>query len=235
MIPTADKLHLGCGLTTPHGWVNLDGSWNAWFAKHPRLRNFIRLLHILPASQLDIAWTPDVFIHDVRKGLPFPDNSFTVIYGSHFLEHLYLREAQRLLGECCRVLKPGGVLRMVVPDLRSILLEYTSQKSSDSVQHDEFIPSGDRVNNRLMLRYADPPQGNLLYRLYNALNDFSTHKWMYDQESLTFHLRNAGFVEVEAMAFRVSRIQEIDQVEEADRAEIRRGICIEGIKPYAIG
>lgn len=229
------RLHLGCGLNTPEGWINLDGSWNAWLAKHPSLRRLVKALRLLPPSQLDIPWSPDIFIHDVRKPLPFPDNAFSAIYASHLLEHLYLEEGKRLLKECFRVLKPGGVLRMVVPDLQAIVLEYMGEKPfGDSHESDDAMSRADRLNKRLGLRSPEPPSGNILYRLYTALKDFHSHKWMYDAESLIGYFKWAGFVEVQEMPFHRSRIEGIEEVEEASRVLNGAGVCVEGIKPATV-
>ncbi len=227
MIPNSDKLHLGCGLTTPRSWINLDGSWNAWFAKHPRLRRAIRAVPILPSSQLDIPWSPDILIHDVRKGLPFPDNSLSAIYSSHFLEHLYMREADALLEECFRVLRPGGVIRMVVPDLRAILSDYDGHAAATS---NGDAPQADITVRKLLLRRQDPPRGNFIYRIYNSFNDFQIHKWMYDADSLAFHIRRAGFVDVGEMKYLESRIPQIEEIEHADRV-LNGGLVVEGVKP----
>src|SRR5580693_8409481 len=86
------KLHLGCGLVQPEGWINLDGSWNAWLARYPALRAVIRALGLVSRSQLDIEWGRDTLVHDVRKPLPFADGSIAAIYSSHLLEHLYADE-----------------------------------------------------------------------------------------------------------------------------------------------
>ncbi len=67
---------------------------------------------------------PGVIKHDLRRGLPFPDASFDVAYGSHVLEHLEPGAAAQLLRECHRVLKPGGIARIVVPDLEAIARLY---------------------------------------------------------------------------------------------------------------
>lgn len=232
MSMTYDKLHLGCGLTTPDGWVNLDGSWNAWFAKHPRLRGVIRRFHLLPASQLDIPWSPDILIHDVRKGLPFADNSMRAIYGAHFLEHLYRNEADALLRECYRILKPRGIVRMVVPDLESILGEYGGETPFGELSAQrQDLPPAEIVNQRLLLRDPEAPNGSLPYRLYNALNDFTTHKWMYDGAALEYHFAQAGFVDVGTRKYLDSGIKEIAEVEEASRVVNGAGVCVEGYKP----
>ncbi len=55
-------------------------------------------------------------VYDVEKGrgLPFPDNSFDIVYNKSFLEHL--RQPDKFLNEARRVLKPGGMLLCLVPD-----------------------------------------------------------------------------------------------------------------------
>jgi predicted SAM-dependent methyltransferase len=226
MTAPASKLHLGCGENVVEGWINVDGSWNARLAKHPYLRKAVRILPILPKRQFDIPWSPNIFIHDVRKSLPFQDSTFTAIYASHLLEHLYLDEGQRLLGECFRVLSPGGVLRMVVPDLRALVLEYVS--SDQPRQRDR----ADILVRRLLLRDPHSPKGNLLYRLYNSLLDFHSHKWMYDAQSLTMRFTEAGLVDVEEKQLNESRISGIASIEKPDRVLDGEGICVEGIKPH---
>ncbi|MGH8678073.1 MAG: class I SAM-dependent methyltransferase, partial [Burkholderiales bacterium] len=89
-------LNFGCGATFHPAWVNLDSS---------------------PVS-------PQVIRHDLREPFPFPANSFDGVYGSHVLEHLEPDAAIRLLKECHRVLKPGGIVRVVVPDLEVIARLY---------------------------------------------------------------------------------------------------------------
>lgn len=61
---------------------------------------------------------------NVLKGLPFLDNSFDVVYSSHFLEHLTREQADFILKEIFRTLKKGGIIRIVVPDLENICREY---------------------------------------------------------------------------------------------------------------
>ncbi len=89
-------LNLGCGQRFNPDWVNLD-------------------LH--PTS-------PSVQKWDLQKDLPFPDESFDVVYHSHVLEHFSRAEGVQLLARCWRVLKPNGVIRVVVPDLERIARQY---------------------------------------------------------------------------------------------------------------
>jgi predicted SAM-dependent methyltransferase len=228
------RLHLGCGLETPRGWINLDGSWNARFAKWPRIRRALSRAGVLPRGHAQIAWSPSIVTHDVRKPLPFGTETFDAVYASHLLEHLYLEEARRLLSECYRVLKPGGVLRMVVPDLHAIIREYTEGvrfgTEADAIPADT---SADLLNHRLILRTPAPHGGGLLHRLYSAFTEFHLHKWMYDGDSLSHYFRESGFSEVSQRGFRESRIPGIEDVELPGRVLHGIGVCVEGIKPIA--
>lgn len=89
-------LNLGCGSALHPEWINLDSA----------------------------ATAPGVIAHDLRCGLPFPPDSFDAAYGSHVLEHLEPDAAARLLRECHRILRPGGILRIVVPNLEVIARLY---------------------------------------------------------------------------------------------------------------
>jgi predicted SAM-dependent methyltransferase len=89
-------LNLGCGACFHPDWVNVD------FA--PRDHNVIR--------------------HDLRRPLPFADANFEVVYHSHVLEHFSRAFAPVFLKECHRVLKPGGIVRVVVPDLETMIRLY---------------------------------------------------------------------------------------------------------------
>jgi predicted SAM-dependent methyltransferase len=91
-------LNIGCGNTYHHAWVNID---------------------VEPVS-------PDIRRHDAGMLLPFEDNSYDACYCSHVLEHLYCNDALFLLKEIYRILKPGGIVRVVVPDLEDIVRTYLS-------------------------------------------------------------------------------------------------------------
>lgn len=227
-----NRLHLGCGLTTPSGWINIDGSWNARLAKHPALRRIAHSLHLISADKLSVPWNSAIFIHDVRNPLPFPADSAEVVYSSHLLEHLYFEEAGELVRECFRVLAPGGVLRIVVPDLRAIIREYLGDGriGGPSAESDALRPA-DRLNHRLLMRPPAPPKANCLYRVYTAWKDFHQHKWMYDADSLKALFESSGFTAVQEMSLHQSRITDIENVEQPSRIANGEGICVEGVKP----
>ncbi|HMO33792.1 MAG TPA: methyltransferase domain-containing protein [Saprospiraceae bacterium] len=89
-------LNLGCGNKYHSQWVNIDMVSNS----------------------------KDVIAVNLLEGIPYPDNSFDVIYHSQVLEHIPKEKAHAFLSECYRVLKPNGILRVVLPDLESIVSEY---------------------------------------------------------------------------------------------------------------
>lgn len=226
------RLNLGCGLLAPPGWVNVDGSWNARLAKHPFIRRTLSSLRILPPGKMEIPWSPGIFIHNVRKPLPFPDGSASAIYASHVLEHLYFQEARKLFLESLRVLAGGGVLRVVVPDLRAIVEEYLGERPFGPLS-DEMaaLPPADRLNQRLLMRAPEPSSSNLFYRIYEAWQDFHSHKWMYDRDSLVTLFHSTGFVNVQPKECHVSCIDNIHAVEDKSRILNGAGICVEGIRP----
>jgi len=230
MPPTPDKLHLGCGLVSPTGWLNVDGSWNAKLAKRPMIRKALVTLGVVGQEALDVGWSRDLFIHDVRKPLPWPDGSFRAVYTSHLLEHLYFETARTLLRECRRVLKPGGVLRVVVPDLEDIVRAYGERRRHPSGQQpsEAHLP-GHEVCARLMMRPRAGPRGNFLRRYYNATADFHTHKWMWDAESLAAEMTLAGFKDCRRRECFDSAIDDIKTIEKADRV-VNGGLAVEGVR-----
>jgi SAM-dependent methyltransferase len=233
VVNTPSKLHLGCGLNAVDGWLNVDGSWNARLAKLPWLRRAMATVGLISKEAAAVPWRRDLRILDVREALPFPASSFEAVYASHLLEHLFLADAQRLLRECFRVLRPGGVIRIVVPDLRPIVQEYLGERPFHNSDEFAAMAPADRMNRRLHFRNPNPPRGNVVLRVYAALTDFQTHKWMYDATSLVGHLRVAGFDDVEQRDFRVSRISDIDRIEHPARVLRGEGVCVEGLKPVA--
>ncbi len=106
-----ELLNIGCGTRFHPSWTNVD----------------------------QVSTCPSVQACDIRKGLPFPDNYFDACYSSHVLEHLLPRDAHHLIAECFRVLKPQGVIRVVVPDLHDIAARYLTsfEQAVDGVSRAE--------------------------------------------------------------------------------------------------
>ena len=81
----------------------------------------------------------DVRTYNILKGLPFEDNSVDAIFSSCMLEHFTLEQALAHCKECHRVLKKGGIIRIVVPDLEDVCREYL--RVLDFVRKDEVWDS----------------------------------------------------------------------------------------------
>jgi SAM-dependent methyltransferase len=192
------RLHLGCGPCTPAGWVNVDYALGARLARIAVLRP---LLRALPLFHID--WSRSIVLHDLRRPLPWADASASAIYSSHTLEHLSVDDGARFLRECNRVLAPGGVIRIVVPDLRVILSDY--EKGS--------FPAVDLLE-RLGVSSQMPGDGRLR-RLLAPYVRFP-HRCMYDAHSLIEAMRGAG-LDARLQPPQISRIPEVDAVESEAR------------------
>ena len=222
MIPTSDHLHLGCGQTAAAGWLNVDGSWQVALARRPVLKRLLVVTRVLPRSQAEIPWDRHVVRLNLTGSLPFPDDSFRAVYSSHTLEHLYRNDARAVLQECHRVLKRGGVCRIVVPDLESIVRRYICARESGQPE----------AANRLMgeLRVHDEARRTGPIGLYYRLTAFHQHKWMYDAASLSRMFVDAGFRDVHQAEYLKSGITRIAEVEHAGRILDGQGVAIEGRK-----
>ena len=213
-------LHIGCGPVVGPSWVNLDGDlavligllrrkyrwiddkgkWLAWFGHHKILRRVFTVLMLQYEYWLNRTQLP-ILIHDIRHPLPFPDESFQACYSSHVLEHLYRQDALKLLQETSRVLVSGGILRVVVPDLRAIVERYinTPEGSLD-------IPPAEKLNTELLYHRPLGPQGPFWQRIRELNNEFHTHKWMYDFESLSYIVKQAGYIDIQERDYLDSQI-----------------------------
>jgi SAM-dependent methyltransferase len=226
------RLHLGCGLVTPPDWLNVDGSWNARLGKYPRLRRALVTGRLIPNRSTAVAWNEDICVLDVRRPLPWPADTFDAVYASHLLEHLYRDQAVLLLQECLRVIVPGGVIRLVVPDLEHIIRSYLEHRESFmSNDGSATWAPADEFMRRLLMKEPNAPHGNVIHQVYSRLLDFHSHKWMYDAQSLRNCMQYTGFVNVEQRGYLDSHIVGVEAVEQASRVLEGAGICIEGIKP----
>jgi predicted SAM-dependent methyltransferase len=154
------KLHIGCGGHHLKDWINLDN-------------------HPAPLTT-NLDW-----------GLPLPTGSTRFVFLSHLLEHLfYPAQSHRLLDEIHRVLMPGGVVRIVVPDIEQCLRAYADGDESffrDRRHHWSWLPE-DATPLESFLAYAGAgPTPEYL---------FEHHKFGYDFETLKRCLERAGFVRV---------------------------------------
>ncbi|MEO5339256.1 MAG: methyltransferase domain-containing protein [Magnetococcus sp. MYC-9] len=208
-----DQLHLGCGRFAPEGWLNTDGSWHVWLARWPFLKKMALWTGILPRVHKQQPWPVSILHLNLRRPLPFPDNRFTAVYASHVLEHLYRSEALSLLQELRRCCRPGGIVRMAVPNLAYHVESYRQGVISPRAPGNS---PADTLMHRLHMRSAAPAESGFWpLKWYHLLLDFNSHKWCYDRESLLVLFREAGFAHPEERAVLDSRIPAIDRIEMA--------------------
>jgi len=174
--PGEVKVNFGCGMEVEDGWYNVDAGPTALLGS--RKFTFInKILYGISGTSVHYTFERynriikeiGLYFHDLRRGLPFNDNSVDVIYHSHFLEHLYKEDAEKFLKECYRILKPGGLMRVVVPDLEVVL---------------EMFKDGDKE--KILESYFFKP--------YEYI--FSGHKYMYDFAMLKKELDGVVFKEI---------------------------------------
>lgn len=218
MQATGVYVNVGCGLVAPSDWINLDGSFSALLGSHPFLERVTRRITGLNKA----AWPSGIRHWEARNRLPFGDSTVDGLYASHFLEHLSRWGAETFLAECRRVLRPGGVLRIVVPDLQSIAEEYIQTKSNGHAEAaaDTFLYA--------LACCPSPDNSVWLIRKLRARKQFNVHKWMYDETSLSARMRAAGFTDVRRRGFMESAIGRVRTVER--EISFVRGLCVEGEK-----
>lgn len=192
------RLNLGCGPKTPSGWINVDYFIGARLMKNPLLRWIFRKTGIVKMD-----WSPEIYIHDLRRPLPWSNDSVDAVYSSHTLEHLSKEAGAHLLTECYRTLKPGGVIRIVVPDLKAFVEQYLEGRFSSR----DFIES---------LGVGTTEQGDGLLKTFLAPYVRFPHRCMYDPKSLVETLREIGF-QAELRKPFDSGIDGIAAIEDEDR------------------
>jgi predicted SAM-dependent methyltransferase len=137
-------------------------------------------------TTLDIAPGCDLYCN-LAKGIPFPDCSVQNVYSSHFFEHLTYAQTQILLGECLRVMVPGGRFSICVPNARIYLEAYVRGQVLDEQQLFKYELA---CNHTTRIDYVN-------YIAY--MNE--DHKYMFDEENLLYLLQNRGFKQVRIREF----------------------------------
>lgn len=154
------KLHLGCGNKFIKGYVHIDA---------------IDFPHVDHVSAID--------------NLSFiEENSVELIYACHVLEHFKRRDVSKVLKEWNRVLTPGGILRLAVPNFEKICEVYTVSKNLDLV--------------------IGPLFGGQNY-LYNI------HYNIFDLKSINEYLSKSGFKDIREYDWRKTDHSDVDDYSQA--------------------
>lgn len=214
--------NLGCGTKTSPRCINVDWSPYLRIAKNPLARLLAPLL-VRGERRQKLRGLPEgIVVHDLRKGVPAADGSADVVYHSHVLEHIDRSDAPAFLADIHRALKPGGIHRVVVPDMEFLARRYLEHLEScdddpgRAREHDAHLGSiieqmvrreaFGTSQQRPMRRWVE----NLL--LGDARRRGETHQWMYDRVSLAELLREVGFEDVQQLAFDRSSIPDWDAI-----------------------
>ncbi len=206
-LPDGPKLNLGCGPVQPEGWVNIDGSNRAFLAsKFNWLDNLLVKLNIIPSTEFNRRTK----YRNLFKGLPYPDNSAAGIYAGELWEHFEYQDAFALTAECCRVLKPQGVLRVCVPDGPTYWGKYMRIHEEERAK-----PRGNRDVQRLR-NYVQLHFNEICTRKIYLRSMGHKHKWQFDEVQLIEMFECNNFANVERMTYHQSRIPDIDKLERSD-------------------
>lgn len=173
------RLHLGCGSHILQGWANVD---------------------------LGDGRNSDVIRFDLLTPWPVESSSIDFIFSEHLIEHFSRNDAQRLLHECARALRPGGILRISTPDLRAIAETYLSGAVIDWI--DPAVDWTPRTPAEMI----------------NGLMHEWGHQFLYDFEALETLLREAGATAVLRCAWRESSHPELGGLE---RREFHHDLIVE--------
>lgn len=179
------KLHYGCGSRILPGWINIDATYTAG---------------------VDLQM-------DLRTPLPLRDNSTRFIFAEHVLEHMDPRaDLPRVLNEFHRVLKPGGVVRIIVPDLA----KYCDAYVRSDLEWFRYVIPGTPLRSQAI----------------NDVFNLHFHRHVHDFESLAGRLRDAGFGLIAQTDYAVSRFPELCLDLQAP-SRIRESLCVEATKDGA--
>ena len=150
-------LDIGCGPNTSMEFVNLDYHWT---------------------PNIDVCWDLSL------KKLPFEENQFEGIFSEHCLEHVSFEVTSTILKECFRILKPSGVLRIIVPDGEIYCDLYIRKKKGEQV----------------MLPYEEAGYISPMHRINGIFRKYG-HQFIYDFETLSILLKNVGFSQISKVSF----------------------------------
>lgn len=158
------QILLGCGSHPLPGWVNCDFCRNRF-------------------SRPDLCF-------DLCKRFPFADASAAIVHSEHVLEHIaYPGDAMHVLAESMRVLEPGGVFSVGVPDPGWVLPAYVN---GGECGYFEWFHGASG---------APAPLRTRMEAVNYLFHQGGEHRFIYDEETLAALLRHAGFANVRRRAF----------------------------------
>ena len=175
-------------------------------------RNSVRKLQIGTGANLLPGWlnttlypfTPGSVFLDASQAFPIPDNSFDYVFSEHVIEHLEFEQAEWMLKESCRILRPGGRIRIATPDLRQIIALYTQPEQEEQQTYIRWIMDTFR-----------PQIGE--YNPAQAINQSFhgwRHKFIYDEDTLVQSMVSAGFTDIKRVEPDESEYEHLRAIEQ---------------------
>ena len=160
------KLNLGSGHWKLPGWLNVD---------------------------LDFGSMPGVCA-DLATVLPFRDASVDLMHSEDFIDQLELEQARVFLDECHRILKPGGVIRILTPDLEKLAQLYLHDPETLQSLWKEHV--------------GVPLQSGTPGEIFNVGMRFAGHTFLYDGETFMRVAADSGF-EARRVHYQHSEVPEL--------------------------
>jgi len=199
------RLHIGCGKNILKGWFNTD--------LQPELGAFS-----LSACSI----------------YPYPDGCFDYIFSEHLFEHLSYKDGKRMLQQCYRVLKPGGILRITLPTQEFLLRLYSEAKEKKTKEYALWY-----LKRNLPDIYEDFVNADGLIPLSLVINDFMRrwgHQCLYDIPTLKKMIEHAGFQDLQTRPIGESPYPDLNGIERhgtiiPDWANKMESITLEARKP----
>lgn len=208
-------LNLGCGSRTSTRAVNID------FSIHVRLHRWLpnQLAPLIFAGrrlERFRALEGEILVHDLRKGIPAEDGTVDVVYHSHVLEHIDRDAVPGFFREVHRVLRAGGIHRIVCPDLERLARRYLESLEERSPDHDRAVAAiiEQSVRREAHGSSMQRPWRRRLEKLLlgDARKRGETHQWMWDRVNLGAALEGAGFHSVQVMSYERSNIPDWNEI-----------------------
>ena len=192
-------VNIGCGHSVGADWENYDASPTLRLERLPVLGRLVK--------KNKNRFPPEARPGDITRGPIGAPGTVSAVFCSHMLEHVSHEYMQNSLKHIHMMLTPGGVFRLIVPDL-SIRAHMYVQKLGQPEAASRFLEMSD-LGQRRMRR-------GLKSRILATLGN-SAHLWMYDEASMRHELELAGFADIRRCAFGDSEIAAFSKVENPDR------------------
>lgn len=208
----SSHVQFGCGTCAPAGWRNFDAG--PIFLIEKRLP-FLKATLVRKGFP---DYPSSIEYGDVVKGLPLAAGSVDAMYCSHVLEHLSREDCRQTLRNVYRYLRPGGIFRLVVPDLEQLTRIYLNTPGAEA-SHVFMVEA----------HLGDESTAKGLMRLPRALFGKSQHLWMWDYKSMSRELEIVGFMGIRLARAGDSTDSRFGEVE--DEGRWRDALGMECLRP----